>query len=106
MLLASRRGHKRGISGGRAAAALRLVTDRVQAADALFAALVCRATRDLMYLRFERRGAGEKDARLRGKRFATPDSAVVCSVKHLPLGCSNRAPGGAEVGQSQRLRVG
>eukprot|EP01051_Picozoa_sp_SAG22_P019846 SAG22_NODE_3795_length_1528_cov_1.261721_2_plen_185_part_00 len=53
------------------------------AADALFVTLVCRATRDLMYLRFDRRGVGEKDVGLRGKRFATPDWAVVCSVSRL-----------------------
>eukprot|EP01051_Picozoa_sp_SAG22_P001355 SAG22_NODE_52_length_24288_cov_15.594568_23_plen_143_part_00 len=76
--------------------ALRLVTDRVPAADALFAALVCRATRDLMCLRFERRGAGETNAGLRGKRFATPDRAVVCSVSRLEWALSlSSLPGGA-----------
>eukprot|EP01051_Picozoa_sp_SAG22_P025449 SAG22_NODE_7545_length_729_cov_3.096825_1_plen_214_part_10 len=66
------------------------------AADALFAALVCRATRDLMYLRIDRRAAGEKDVGLRGKRFATPDRAVVCSVSRLEWTLSlSSLPGGA-----------
>eukprot|EP01051_Picozoa_sp_SAG22_P002191 SAG22_NODE_96_length_20771_cov_33.186018_15_plen_426_part_00 len=78
-------------------AALRLVTDRVPAADALFAALVCRATRDLMSLRFERRAGGENDVGLRGKRFATPDRAVVCSVSRLEWALSLSSLPGADL---------
>ena len=85
--------------------ALRLVTDLVPKADALFVALACRVLKDCMFLRGDFAEKQMHDGKL--WRFLTPDSAVVCSVGRLewalslpeqPGWASEREPKDPDVG--------
>eukprot|EP01052_Picozoa_sp_SAG31_P041698 SAG31_NODE_6394_length_2035_cov_1.213843_2_plen_175_part_00 len=46
-------------------------------------ALQCRALRDSVFLRWPQRPKSDVEARFRGKRFVSRDSAVVCSISRL-----------------------